>query len=214
MKKIGIMGGTFNPIHIGHLIIAEKAREQFQLEEVLFIPCGMPYMKNEKEVLPGEVRKEMTRLAIEENPFFDISSIEIEKEGKTYTYETLEALGAKNPSTEYYFILGADSLWAIEDWYQPEKIFGNCHILAAVRDEKSEQDMRKRADDLKERYHARISLLQTGHIEISSSMIRSLIREGRSIRYLVPETVYDYITKNKLYKNDCKTDAFSCCSSL
>lgn len=194
------MGGTFNPIHMGHLIIAEKAREQFDLDEVVFMPSGTPYMKNSQEILPADMRVEMTRLAIEENPFFDLSVIEVEKEGSTYTYETLEYLRDKNPGSEYYFILGADSLWAIEDWKEPERIFANCHILAAVRGDKSTQDMEAQIASLKDRFGADIFLLQTGHMEISSSMIRDMIREGRSIRYLVPDAVYDYIIRNKLYK--------------
>lgn len=199
LKKTGIMGGTFNPIHMGHLIVAEKAREQFGLDEVLFLPSGVPYMKNCDEVLPGKIRMEMTGLAIQGNPFFTISSMEIERKGRTYTYETLEELRAQNPDTEYYFILGADSLWKIEDWRSPERIFAACHILAAVRDDRSSGDMEKQAAYLKEKFGAGIFLLQTGHIEISSSMIRSLCREGKSIRYLVPDAVYDYIRKNRLY---------------
>ena len=101
------MGGTFNPIHIGHLVIAEKAREQFKLDEVLFLPSGMPYMKNCDEVLPGKIRMEMTGLAVLENPFFAVSGMEVERAGRTYTYETLEMLREQNPDTEYYFILGA-----------------------------------------------------------------------------------------------------------
>lgn len=202
MRKVGIMGGTFNPIHIGHLIIAEKAREQFHLDEVLFIPCGTPYMKDCKEVLPGEVRAEMTKIATIENPFFDVSMLEVEKEGNTYTYETLMSLRDKNPGMEYYFIVGADSLWAIENWKAPEKIFANCHILAAVRDEKTNEDMERQISYLKEKYGAAISLLHTSHIEISSSMIREAVKEGNSFRYLVPDAVYDYIIKNKLYRAD------------
>ena len=199
LKKTGIMGGTFNPIHMGHLIIAEKAREQFALDEVLFLPSGVPYMKDSKEVLPGKIRIEMTGLAIRENPFFVVSGMEVEREGCTYTYETLEALQEQNPDTEYYFILGADSLWMIENWKNPERIFAACHILAAVRDEKASEDMEKQAAYLKEKFGASILLLQTGKIEISSSMIRSQCREGKSIRYLVPEAVYNYIMKNGLY---------------
>lgn len=202
MRKVGIMGGTFDPIHIGHLIIAEKAREQFHLDEVLFIPSGTPYMKNVDEVLPGPIRTEMTSLAIEENPLFSISTIEIEKEGSTYTYETLETLHDKNPNTEYYFILGADSLFAMEHWKNPEKIFADCHILAAVRNDKNAEEMETQAAYLKEKFNADISMIKTGHIEISSSMIRELVKDGHSIRYLVPDAVYDYIIKNKLYKTD------------
>ena len=202
MRKVGIMGGTFDPIHIGHLIIAEKAREQFHLDEVLFMPSGTPYMKNIDEVLPGSIRTEMTSLAIEENPLFSISTIEIEKEGSTYTYETLETLRDKNPNTEYYFILGADSLFAIEHWKNPEKIFAGCHVLAAVRNDKNAEEMEAQAAYLKEKFNADISMIKTGHIEISSSIIRELVKDGHSIRYLVPDAVYDYIIKNKLYKTD------------
>lgn len=200
MKKVGIMGGTFNPIHIGHLIIAEKAREQFALDEVLFIPCGVPYMKDVREVISSDIRVEMVSLAIKGNPFFNISTIEIEKAGSTYTYETLETLKGENPDTDYYFILGADSLWAIADWKEPERIFCNCHILAAVRGDKSREDMQAQTDSLKNKYGADISLLQTNYIGFSSSEIRALVKTGKSIRYMVTEPVYDYIVKNGLYK--------------
>lgn len=202
MKKIGIMGGTFNPIHMGHLIIAEKAREQSGLNKILFVPSGLPYMKDCRQVLPGKIRTRMTELAIQNNPFFAVSTIEVDREGRTYTYETLETLRGQNPDTEYYFILGADSLWSIETWKYPERIFAACHILAAVRDEKSLEDMEKQSLYLKKTYHADIELLRTGHMEISSSAIRNLCKEEKSIRYLVPEAVYDYIIQNKLYKED------------
>lgn len=202
MKKIGIMGGTFNPIHMGHLIIAEKAREQSGLNKILFVPSGLPYMKDCRQVLPGKIRTRMTELAIQNNPFFAVSTIEVDREGRTYTYETLETLHGQNPDTEYYFILGADSLWNIETWKYPERIFAACHILAAVRDEKSLEDMEKQSLYLKKTYHADIELLRTGHMEISSSAIRNLCKEEKSIRYLVPEAVYDYIIQNKLYKED------------
>lgn len=199
MKKIGIMGGTFNPIHMGHLIIAEKAREQSGLDKVLFMPSGVPYMKDSRQVLPGKVRTQMTELAIRSNPFFDISTMEVERAGRTYTYETLETLRAQNPDTKYYFILGADSLWKIEEWKCPEKIFAACHILAAVREEKTTEDMKEQIHYLEKTYDANITLLQTCRIEISSSIIRALCKEGKSIRYLVPEAVFDFIIQNKLY---------------
>lgn len=206
MKKIGIMGGTFNPIHMGHLIIAEKAREQAALDKILFMPSGIPYMKDCRQVLPGEIRTRMTELAIRSNPFFSVSTMEVDRKGRTYTYETLETLRKQNPDAEYYFILGADSLWKIEAWKHPERIFAACLILAAVREEKSTEDMKKQARHLKETYNADIELLQTGHMEISSSVIRNLCRENKSIRYLVPEAVYEYIIQNKLYKNDMNNE--------
>lgn len=199
MKKVGIMGGTFNPIHMGHLIIAEKAREQASLDEVLFMPCGMPYMKDTSELLDSDTRAEMVSLAIADNPFFKLSTMEIEKEGSTYTYETLERLKEQNSDNRYYFILGADSLWTIADWREPERIFANCCILAAVRDNKTTLDMEKQIEFLNDKFGADILLLQTGNIEISSSHIRRSVKDNASIRYLVPNAVYDYIMQNKLY---------------
>ncbi len=199
LKKTGIMGGTFNPIHLGHLIIAEKAREQFALDEVLFMPCGMPYMKDTSELLPSDIRAEMVSLAIEDNPFFILSTIEIEKEGSTYTYQTLEYLKSLNINNEYYFILGADSLWTISDWREPQKIFDNCIILASVRDNKTTTDMEKQIETIKRRFRADIRLLQAGNVEISSSNIRDLAKRHLSIRYQVPESVYKYINDNGLY---------------
>ncbi|MCH5249643.1 MAG: nicotinate-nucleotide adenylyltransferase [Lachnospiraceae bacterium] len=196
------MGGSFNPIHIGHLIIAEKAREQFALDEVLFMPCALNYMKDASELLPSSIRAKMVSLAIEDNPFFTLSTMEIDKEGNTYTYETMESLKSQNPDNEYYFILGADSLWTIADWREPERIFASCTILAAVRDNKTTRDMNKQIKLLKDEFNADIYLLQAENIEISSSNIRKLVREGASIRYMVPEAVYDYIVENALYKSD------------
>ena len=196
------MGGSFNPIHIGHLIIAEKAREQFALDEVLFMPCALNYMKDASELLPSAIRAKMVSLAIEDNPFFTLSTMEIDKEGNTYTYETLESLKSQNPDNEYYFILGADSLWTIADWKEPERLFASCTILAAVRDNKTIRDMNKQIKFLNDKFGASIFLLQTGNIEISSSNIRKLVKEGASIRYVVPEAVYKYIVENMLYKSN------------
>lgn len=138
MRKIGIMGGTFNPIHNGHLAIAEKAREQFSLDQVLFMPSGVPYMKDQREVLPVQARCAMTALAIKDIPGFELSAIETADaaQGKnTYTCDTLRKLKIADPDAAYYFILGADSLYALESWKNPELIFRNCTILAAVRRE-------------------------------------------------------------------------------
>ena len=136
MRRIGIMGGTFNPIHNGHLAIADKAREQFALEKVLFMPSGIPYMKDQREVLPIQTRCEMTALAIKDMPGFELSEMEASDAalGKnTYTCDTLQKLKAADPEADYYFILGADSLYAMEDWKNPALIFQNCTVLAAVR---------------------------------------------------------------------------------
>ena len=200
-KKVGIMGGTFNPIHVGHLILAETARTQFELDEILFIPSGKSYMKQQMDILAGEVRADMTSLAIEDNPYFALSLMEIEREGNTYTYETLETLKAQNPDTEYYFIMGEDSLIAIEKWKFPQRIFDACTILAAVRNEENVSHIETEAKRLSEQYQGKVLLLNCGNMDISSSQIRNMVKQGSSIRYIVPDKVIEYIKEHNLYCN-------------
>lgn len=172
-RRVGIMGGTFNPVHMGHLLLAENAYSMFSLDEILFIPSGCSYMKDQTEILDGATRLHMTRLSIADNPHFSLSSMEIDRGGYTYTCQTLEQLGEENPETDYYFILGADSLFQMESWKDPEIIFQK----------------------------AEIHLVPIGNIDISSSDIRRRVREERSIRYLVHESVREYIEKNNLYRD-------------
>ena len=207
MKRIGIMGGTFNPIHNGHLAIAERAREQFLLEKVLFIPSGVPYMKDLQAVLPVETRCEMTAAAIAGKPYFELSDIEAADaaQGKnTYTYETLQKLRTANPDAAYYFILGADSLYDMEHWKNPDLIFRYCTVLAAVRGEETKASLRKelagQIQYLQEKYHASIAMLKMEGMELSSTQIRRCIREGKSIQKMVPEAVASYIQKRHLYE--------------
>ncbi|MBD5449886.1 MAG: nicotinate-nucleotide adenylyltransferase [Lachnospiraceae bacterium] len=199
MKKIGIMGGTFNPIHNGHLMLAEEALEQFALDEVLFMPCGVPYMKADQKVESGQIRAEMTALAIKDYPRFTLSFLELEQAGNTYTYQTLERLKADNPDAAYYFIMGADSLFHIKQWVHPERIFTNCCILAAVRDDKTTAEMEAMISCLHREYNADVRLLQTEHLDISSSAIRRKTAEGESIAEDVPESVRIYIERKGLY---------------
>lgn len=200
-KKTGIMGGTFNPIHIGHLLLAENARETFGLDEVLFIPSGLSYMKSKTEVAPKDIRMEMTRLAIEDNPSFVLSPIEVEREGNTYTCDTLELLCRAEPETDFYFIAGADSLFAMESWKQPEKIFRHCTVLASVR-EGSGGGSRLKAKILylKDKFHADIRLIDMKEISISSTDIRHRIQTGKSVRYMLPDSVIAYIQEHHLYQ--------------
>ncbi|MDE7232428.1 MAG: nicotinate-nucleotide adenylyltransferase, partial [Lachnospiraceae bacterium] len=194
MKRIGIMGGTFNPIHNGHLAIAERAREQFLLEKVLFIPSGVPYMKDLQAVLPVSVRCEMTAAAIAGKPYFELSDIEAADvaQGKnTYTYETLQKLKAADSEAAYFFILGADSLYDMEHWKNPDQIFQSCTVLAAVRGEEQETSLRKKLarqiQHLQEKYQASIAMLEMESMELSSTQIRSRVKEGKSIQKMVPE---------------------------
>lgn len=199
MKKTGIMGGTFNPIHNGHLALARKAREQFALDEILFIPCGEPYMKAAQKIPSGQIRAEMTALAIREEAGFSLSTIEIDHPGNTYTYETLERLKQETPDTEFYFILGADNLFQIPKWAKPERIFANCRLLAAVRDDKTVANMEAQIKYLEQTSQAVIFLLKTECMDISSSEIRRKVADGVSIEADVPASVRAYIEEKGLY---------------
>lgn len=199
VKRKGIMGGTFNPIHVGHLLLAETAKETFKLDEILFIPSGYPYMKDTTEIAAKEMRLEMTRLAIADNPAFRLSAIEVEREGNTYTFETLLALKDMEPDTEFYFIAGADSLYSMELWKNPQLVFHNCTVLAAVRDDMHREELQKQMEYLKDKYNARIYLLPLKEITISSTDIRNRWKEKKSIRYMVPQKVIDYMREHHLY---------------
>ena len=198
-RRIGIMGGTFNPVHVGHLLLAENAYSMFSLDEILFIPSGCPYMKDPNEILDGATRLRMTELSIRDNPHFFLSSMEIDRGGYTYTCQTLEQLEKENPDCDYFFIMGADSLFQMEEWREPEVIFQKAVILAAVREGRGTRDLEEKAKQLTERFRARIHLVPAGNIAISSSDIRRRIQEGRSIRYMVHEKVREYIEDNQLY---------------
>lgn len=200
-KKIGILGGTFNPVHMAHLIIAETAQEEAGLDDILFVPSGCSYLKDMSEILPAKDRINMTGLAIEDNPHFALSTIETDREGNSYTCETLLELKERYPTQEYYLIVGADNLFTMEEWKDVEVIFQNAKILAAVRGSKKRADMEERIAELKEKYGADVTLLNVRHVDISSSMIREKVAAGRSIRYMVPEKVREYILKNHLYEN-------------
>ena len=200
-KRVGIMGGTFNPIHIGHLIIAEAAYEAYKLDEVLFVPSGISYMKDQSEILDAKKRVHMTGLAIEDNPHFALSTIEIDRDGNSYSYETLETLRKQNPNTEYFFLVGSDTLFALETWKHPEILLPSCTILVAVRDGVPMEKMQEHANYLKEKFGGSIELLKTPNIQISATDIRNRIADNRNVKYFVPESVLQFIEKKGLYKN-------------
>lgn len=201
-RKIGVMGGTFNPIHMGHLLLAEWAMEAAGLDQILFIPTGIPYMKGKCHVLSGEMRLQMTALAIEDHPAFKVSGMEVERKGYTYTCDTMEQLKKKSPKDEFYFIMGADCLYTIEKWRDPERIFEACSVIAAARNGSSLLQMEEKCNELSDKFHGNILLLQFPAMEISSTDIRERVACGRSIRYLVPEKVREYIISNHLYQEE------------
>lgn len=195
--KIGIMGGTFNPIHNGHITLAQKAKEYLALDQVLFMPSGVSYMKH--DVLSAEHRYRMTELAIEQYPEFQISDIEFKREGNTYTVDTLELLKEKNPDNHYYFIMGADSLYAIETWHEPGRLCQLCTIVCAVRDDYTLESIKKQAEHLKDLFQADIVLLPMERIDISSTDIRNACIAGKDVSALIPHIVGDYIERYHIY---------------
>ncbi len=200
-EKIGIMGGTFNPIHMGHLLLAQWAMEEAGLNGVIFMPTGNSYMKDKIEMLPGSERLAMTRLAIHGRECFSCSDLEVKRGGNTYTYETLESLQCMYPRARLYFIVGADCLFSIENWYRPDKIFRHCTLLAASRDGAPMEMLEEKRRELAKHHGADILLMAFPNMEISSTDIRRRCREGRSIQYLVPDRVREYIAQNHFYKN-------------
>ncbi|MCH5274221.1 MAG: nicotinate-nucleotide adenylyltransferase [Lachnospiraceae bacterium] len=199
-KKIGIMGGTFNPIHTGHLLLAQEALEEAKLTQVCFLPSGVSYLKKDDHILDAVHRLHLTELAVSDNPNFSVSDMEIKRSGNTYTCDTLKQLNEEQPETDFYFILGADCLFSMETWYHPEEIFSSCKILAAVRDDLKLSDLEEKADELRNRFDAEIFLLHLPRIDISSTDIRERLKAGKSIQYMVPEAVRDYILQNHLYQ--------------
>ena len=179
--RIALFGGTFDPIHMGHLILGEQSYEQFQLDKVLFMPSGNPPHKRDRAGRASDnQRVDMVRLAIEDNPHFELSLAEMHETGYTYTYRTLEELKEYNPDTDYYFIIGADSLFAFDEWMEPERICRACTLVVAVRDHASYAELNQEIQRLSARYNGNFALLDTMNIDVSSHQIRQWISEKKS----------------------------------
>lgn len=203
MKKTGIIGGTFNPIHIGHLILAENAYDALNLDEVIFMPTGRSYLKDPSKILSAEARLELLKAAIENNRHFSVSDYETKKAGNTYTYETLSELNDLYPDEELYFIIGEDSIYNIESWKEPRIIFDNCILVVAPREHEPDERLIDIKTHLEKKYSAKIVLLDAPDIDISSSMIRERIMNGISIRYYVPDKVASIIYEKGFYRDSC-----------
>lgn len=190
--KLGVLGGTFDPIHIGHLVLAEQVREKFQLEKIIFIPSASPPHKTEEKPSPADARFEMTKLALEGNPFFSVSDIELKREGLSYTVDTLRKLKELYKNSELYFLTGSDVLDEITMWRDPEEIYELAKIVIGVRPGFDKFDL--------ENHFAKKSIIVniTG-MDISSTQIREKVKSGETIKYLVPAKVEEYIKKKNLY---------------
>lgn len=199
MAKIGIMGGTFNPIHNVHLSMAEEARTQYQLDEVRFMPSKNPPHKNKQGIAADSHRKRMIQHAIQNYPYFSFSDLELKREGTTFTRDTLAYLTETCPEDQFYFILGGDSLASLESWKEPAFIFSHCHILAANRGDVSEDKITEWIHYYKEKYGADISEIQMPSQRISSEMIRSKLASGCDVSTYCPILVTQYIRFHGLY---------------
>ncbi len=202
MKRYGMMGGTFNPIHLAHLYIAYEAKETLNLDKVIFMVAGNPPHKKESSVIDSNYRYDMVKMAIKDYPDFEISDYEIQKQGYSYTYETLKYLKGDEGEVELFFIAGADSLMDIEKWKNPELVLSNCTFVAFNRGEYDKETLEKQKEKLQDKYNSNIILLDINNLDISSSMIRDRIINGKRVDFFIPQKVIKYIEQNNLYRGD------------
>lgn len=220
MKRYGIIGGTFDPIHYAHLYIAYEAQKQLNLDKVIFMPAGKQPLKAKNKVTDANYRYEMVEMAIEEFEEFSISSYEIEKEGLSFTYETLEYFkkntiehiikgdkkyseleSNKTEDKELFFITGADCLMYIEKWKQVSKIFSLCTLVVFVRGGFNKEKLIEQKTRIEKKYSCKIIILDLKALEISSTDIRNRVKEDKRIDFFVPPKVVKFIYENKLYTN-------------
>ncbi len=216
-QRLGILGGTFNPIHFGHLAAAEEVRDRLKLEKVIFIPSFLPPHKIEEDIPSAVQRQEMVRLAIRGNAHFTVSDVEIRRGGRSYTVDTIEALRQSHPGAELYFLTGLDSFLEIRTWKDWDRLLTLCSFVVLSRDgyrfrdiaqigildvperELSALDAREKDQVVITSGGIRVYLERVPFYDISSTDIRTRVREGRSIKYHLPEAVEHYIIENKLY---------------
>lgn len=201
MKKYGIFGGSFNPIHYGHLMICEYIKEEMGLDKVIFIPTGNPPHKELE--LSAKDRYEMVRLAISPNPDFEISDIETTRVKKSYTVDTIRELKKIYKEEKLYFLIGLDSLFQLKTWMKIGDLSQEIEFVVALRPGYlDKEEINKEIDFLRENFGTKINLIKTPLYEISSTDLRDRIREGKSLRYLIPKKVLDYIEESGFYKVD------------
>jgi nicotinate-nucleotide adenylyltransferase len=197
--NIGVLGGTFDPIHVGHLILAEEARVKLGLTKVLFVPAGQPWLKVDHVITPQNHRVEMVRRAIASNPYFELCNSEVEHPGPSYTVDTITLLQQRLGSeASFFFMLGHDALASLPLWKEPRKLVQICRLVVAPRLSSSLLDLRSLASAIPGVLD-NIIQLDMPVVEISSSEIRRRIAQGLSIRYLVPDEVEKYIVEQKIY---------------
>jgi len=194
--RVGVLGGTFDPVHIAHLVIAEHAREALSLDLVLFIPAGDPWRKSHREITAAEHRLAMLSLAVAGNDAFGVSDLELRRDGPTYTADTLAVLAGERLDDEFWFIVGADALADLPNWHEPARIVKHARLAVAPRDVQEANVVAQGVAEFRER----IDLFWAPRIELSSTGIRERVAAGGSIRYLVPDAVAAYIHDHRLYR--------------
>ena len=191
--RLGIMGGTFDPIHHGHLVAASEVAAEFELDEVVFVPTGQPWQKSDRQVSPAEHRYLMTVVATASNPRFTVSRVDIDRPGNTYTVDTLRDIRARRPDSELFFITGADALGQILTWKDVEELWDLAHFVGVTRPGYALADLGLEDD---------ISLMEIPAMAISSTDCRDRVARGRPVWYLVPDGVVQYINKHHLYDTE------------
>lgn len=204
MAEIGIMGGTFDPIHNGHLLLGRQAYLEYGLDQVWFMPSAVPPHKKDHIVTAGKDRIKMVSLAVEKYPYFLCSDFEMKRQGNTYTAETLRLLREQYTAHRFYFIIGADSLYQIENWYHPSKVMEQAVLLVANREyEQAPCPIKDQITYLQKQYGADIRILHCKEVDISSGELREMAMQGMELCQYIPKCVEDYIHFHKLYQNPC-----------
>ncbi len=197
--NIGVLGGTFDPVHNGHLVVAEEVKTRLNLVEIIFVPAGQPWLKAERPISPAEHRLQMLRLALADKSYFKLSTIEIERTGPSYTVDTITELrGQLGSEDELFFILGWDSLAELPQWREPSRLIKVCYLVAVPRPGYPRPKL-KTLDVIIRGLSQRVMLMKKPEIDISASAIRERVARGLSVRHLVPEPVNRYIKEHKLY---------------
>jgi nicotinate-nucleotide adenylyltransferase len=198
--RLGVLGGTFDPPHVAHLVLADQAREQLQLDTVLWVPAGDPWRKSDRDVTTAEHRLAMVRLATQGSAVFEVSLLEVLQKGPSYTVDTLAALSEERRPRELYCILGDDALDDLPNWHEPERLISLATLAVAAR--RGGPRSAAALDAILPGLGAAVVWLVMPRLDVSSTDLRRRALEGRSVRYLVPPPVADYIREHRLYRRD------------
>lgn len=202
IKSLGILGGTFDPIHYGHIVAAECARDAFHLDRVIFVPAARPPHKDLVEVLDSRRRYEMVEIAARDNPNFEVSALELERKGLSYTVETMAIYLQKYPGAKIFFIMGVDALMLINTWKDIDRLVQLCNFIVVTRPGYQLNREEERFQGLPELLWQKVSILPIPGLFISSSDIRKRVSQGSTIKYLLPLAVEKYILENRIYKDE------------